>query len=309
MRLEQLEYLIAAAETGSLCAAARRLKVTQPAVSTGIRALEKEVGISLVKRGNSGVQLTPLGLMVCSHARKILELAGGILDLGTTADAGGSLVVCAQPLLSFYLTSIIVLPFRKLFPEIEVSVRNVPSANIIDELRNGHSSIALTLVGLGLKIRDLADSLGYKLEILFTDERKMFLGANHSLAQKATLCREDLKQLKIAYYSDPKDFVSSRYAPYFGGEYRLANRNDILDLVMRNEAVFIQAGTLFSQDFRVRAGLITGRSIPVPEVDHKAPVTGIRLPSLSPAESLFWDYLKENFTLSNIITTQENSKI
>ena len=210
-------------------------------------------------------------------------------------EAGGTAAVCAQPLLSFHLTSGIVLPFRKLHPKIEVFVRNVPNVDIISDLKSGRSNIAVTLVAMGLKIREQAMGMGCQIVPLYTDRRKMFIGSGHPLAHKKELTPQDLKTLRIAYYSHSADHVSSRYSPYFGGEYRLANRDDILDLVIRNEAVFIQAGTMFRHDYRVRKGMMAARDIPLPDMDHSAPIVAIRTPELSLAERLFWEYLIENF--------------
>ena len=296
MRLEQLEYFVAAADAGAISTAAQRLGISQPAVSAAVRSLENELGGHLLKRGNSGVSLTPLGRLTYRDARAILELVQNIQARGKSVEAGGSLAVCAQPLLSFHLTSGIVLPFKKLHPKINVFVRNVPNVDIVADLKSGRSNIAVTLVCMGLKIREQARSMGCEIVPLYTDERKMFIGAGHPLAHKAELTADDLKTLRIAYYSHSADHVSSRYAPYFGGEYRLANRNDILDLVMRNEAVFIQAGTMFQHDYRVSKGMMIARSIPLDEVDHSAPIVAIRTPEISLVERLFWEYLIENFS-------------
>ncbi len=296
MRLEQLEYFVAAANAGAISTAAQRLGISQPAVSAAVRTLEKELGSPLLKRGNSGVSLTPLGRLTYRDARSILELVQNIQARGKDVEAGGSLAVCAQPLLSFHLTSGIVLPFKKLHPKINVFVRNVPNVDIIADLKSGRSNIAVTLVCMGLKIREQARSMGCEIIPLYTDERKMFIGSGHPLAHKADLTAEDLKNLHIAYYSHGSDHVSSRYAPYFGGEYRLANRDDILDLVIRNEAVFIQAGTMFQHDYRVQKGMMIGRTIPLKEINHSAPIVAIRTPEISLVERLFWEYLIENFS-------------
>lgn len=295
MRLEQLEYFVTTADAGAISAAAQKLGLSQPAVSAAVRSLEEELGSPLLKRGNSGVSLTPLGRLTYKDARSILELAQNILARGKGVEAGGTAAVCAQPLLSFHLTSGIVLPFRKLHPKIEVFVRNVPNVDIISDLKSGRSNIAVTLVAMGLKIREQAMGMGCQIVPLYTDRRKMFIGSGHPLAHKKELTPQDLKTLRIAYYSHSADHVSSRYSPYFGGEYRLANRDDILDLVIRNEAVFIQAGTMFRHDYRVRKGMMTARDIPLPDMDHSAPIVAIRTPELSLAERLFWEYLIENF--------------
>lgn len=296
MRLEQLEYFVATANAGAISAAAQRLGISQPAVSAAVKSLEKELGSPLLKRGNSGVSLTPLGRLTYRDARAILELVQGIRARGRDVEAGGTVSVCAQPLLSSHLTGSIVVPFKKQHPKIDVFVRNVPSFGIIADLKSGHSNIAVTLVSVGLKIREQARAMGCEIVSLYTDERKMFIGAGHPLAKKKELTPEDLKTLRIAYYSHNSDHVSSRYAPYFGGSYRLATRNDILDLVIRNEAVFIQAGTMFQRDYRVRKGMMVAKSIPITELDHSAPIVAIRAQEISLAERLFWEFLIENFS-------------
>ncbi|MBN3755600.1 LysR family transcriptional regulator [Paraburkholderia sp. Tr-20389] len=72
MNLKRLEHLIAVAEAGSLAAAARRVFLSQPALTRSIQALEAEAGFPLCERGARGVTLTPAGLMVAERARRIL---------------------------------------------------------------------------------------------------------------------------------------------------------------------------------------------------------------------------------------------
>ena len=127
MRLEQLAYFVAAADAGSISAAAQRLELSQPAVSAALRSLEEEVGGQLFRRGNQGIRLTPLGRLTYEDARKILGLVSGIRARGAEAGTEGVARVCAQPLLSFHLTGTIVLPFKALYPNINVFMRNVPN--------------------------------------------------------------------------------------------------------------------------------------------------------------------------------------
>lgn len=61
MKLDQLQYLVAIVEQGSLRAAARRLGVPQPALTRSIRALERELGGALFVRETTGMTLTPMG--------------------------------------------------------------------------------------------------------------------------------------------------------------------------------------------------------------------------------------------------------
>jgi DNA-binding transcriptional LysR family regulator len=62
LRLRDLDILMAIIETGSMGKAAKRLNVSQPAVSKAIVELEDALGVQLFDRGRRGVVPTPYGL-------------------------------------------------------------------------------------------------------------------------------------------------------------------------------------------------------------------------------------------------------
>ena len=64
MYIEQFVYLKAISQTGSLRAASEQVFVTEQAMSSAIRKLEKECGVSLLRRSNKGVSLTEHGQYV-----------------------------------------------------------------------------------------------------------------------------------------------------------------------------------------------------------------------------------------------------
>lgn len=70
--LEKLVYLAKVAEVGNISAAARELKMSQPALSRAIAIVEKEIGTALFQRGKSGVTLTDAGNSLWKVAKSIL---------------------------------------------------------------------------------------------------------------------------------------------------------------------------------------------------------------------------------------------
>ncbi len=292
MRLEQLEYLVAVAKAGSISAAARRLNVSRQAVSVAMGNLEKDLGFPFFKKGNKGIELTPQGIRAVEKAEGALKQ---IAELSLEAKASGAFSVCTTPLLSLHLTRNIFLPFRELYPEISVTLCNVYITDVIQELESGTSCMAVTRTALGLKLREQAVNMGCEVVPLFTDEERLFIGAGHPLAARSTLSPEDLKTLRIGFYSRGQEHISCQYAPYFAGEYRMANRTDLLALVVRNEAAFIQPYRLFRHDYLVMKGDLVAKKIPLPEVDPSVPIAAIRLPEQSFPQRLFWDYLIKNF--------------
>jgi LysR family transcriptional regulator, nitrogen assimilation regulatory protein len=69
--IRQLKYFIAIAEEGSLSAASARLNVAQPSLSHHVIKVERELGVTLVKRSPRGVVLTESGQTLLKHAREI----------------------------------------------------------------------------------------------------------------------------------------------------------------------------------------------------------------------------------------------
>ena len=75
MELRQVRLFLAAAEEGSITAAARRMNLTQPALSRQIKALEEELGVELFTRGAHSVALTPAGRVLAEEGGKLLDRA------------------------------------------------------------------------------------------------------------------------------------------------------------------------------------------------------------------------------------------
>lgn len=100
MELRQVQLFLAAAEEGSITAAARRMHLTQPALSRQIKALEEELGVALFDRRPGRISLTRAGEALLVDAEQVLTAAGhllgrarelqgevtGALLLGTVAD-------------------------------------------------------------------------------------------------------------------------------------------------------------------------------------------------------------------------------
>lgn len=82
MRLDlyRLEQLIAVAEEGSITKAAARLHLSQQALSTSLRALEREVGVALLDRRGPRIRLLPAGEVLVSDARVLKGLATSALE-------------------------------------------------------------------------------------------------------------------------------------------------------------------------------------------------------------------------------------
>jgi DNA-binding transcriptional LysR family regulator len=99
INIQQLRYVVATAEHGSMTAAAAALYVAQPALSRAVRLLEHELGLTLFRRSGRGAVLTADGEVFLTGARRVL---GGLEDLrgiGDRATPDAELVIAATPTL------------------------------------------------------------------------------------------------------------------------------------------------------------------------------------------------------------------
>lgn len=122
MTLTQLRAFAAVASAGSVGAAARRLHVTQPAVSAAVRALEADLGVALTEPDGRSVRLTDAGATFAAYAHRVL----GLLDEAALATRGevdpekGTLRIAAVTTASEHVLPRALASFRLSHPDVNV---------------------------------------------------------------------------------------------------------------------------------------------------------------------------------------------
>ena len=92
MEIRELRAFVAVVEEGALSAAARRLHLSQSALSQTIAGLERQLGVELVTRSNTGVRPTDAGRTLLTEARAVLARHDQALaTIARRSSAGGSL--------------------------------------------------------------------------------------------------------------------------------------------------------------------------------------------------------------------------
>ncbi|MET9498354.1 LysR family transcriptional regulator [Streptomyces sp. NPDC006552] len=153
--LGALELLLAVARLGSLGGAARELGITQPAASSRIRSMERQLGLALVDRSPRGSRLTDTGALVTDWARRVVEAAEQF-DAGTQAlrDRRDSrLRVAASMTIAEYLLPRWLIALRAERPDTAVSLLAGNSAAVAERLLSGEADLGFvegTAVPAGL---------------------------------------------------------------------------------------------------------------------------------------------------------------
>src|ERR1019366_1570003 len=122
MELRQLRYFVAVAEQGNISQAAKRIFLTQSALSRQIKALEDEIGQCLLERQAHSIRLTPVGEALLREARELLQHADQMLERVRVAGCGLRLRVGYAPSLAAGLLSGAVESFTQTHPNASVEL-------------------------------------------------------------------------------------------------------------------------------------------------------------------------------------------
>lgn len=143
--LRQLQYLIALQEHLHFGHAAKHLNVTQSTLSTGIKELEKFLGVTLVERTNKTVSFTSLGDKIVDRGRYVIMQTEDLVDEARAFSDPLALPVKlgAIPTIAPYVMGNYAHKIKEGFAGIQLYIRENTTANLIAELLDNKLDIAL----------------------------------------------------------------------------------------------------------------------------------------------------------------------
>ena len=150
MNLRDLGYLVALADHKHFGRAAAASFVSQPTLSTQIRKLEDELGVSLVERAPRRVMLTPIGREIAERARKVLADVAQMGELARRSrdPEAGSVRLGLFPTLAPYLLPHVLPGLRARFPRLELLLVEEKTDPILARLRDGRLDAGLLALPL-----------------------------------------------------------------------------------------------------------------------------------------------------------------
>lgn len=145
MNLQEIRYLVAVAEHRHFGRAAELCNVSQPTLSSQIRKLEGELGVTLLERTNKRVALTPVGAQILEHARRALAEAAQMEEVARAArdPLVGPLKLGVIPTLAPYLMPLILKPLKQGYPGLTIELWEDQTLSLIDGLRHHRLDAAL----------------------------------------------------------------------------------------------------------------------------------------------------------------------
>lgn len=138
MDLKTLRYFLTAVEEGSISAAAQRLRMSQPNLSRQISSLERELGVTLLVRGNRRLELTEEGAMLRRRAIEILELADMAKEeIGSADDVRGTIRIGGGEVEGMRLVARAVRDFSYRYPNVRFQLHSGNAEDVTDRLDRG----------------------------------------------------------------------------------------------------------------------------------------------------------------------------
>ncbi len=147
LHMQQLAYLQAVERWGTLTEAARRLQVSQPALSQSLSQLERRLGVPLLERAGRRRHLTEAGLEVADFASEVLGRAAELRDWLREREAGraGTLRVGMIDAASLYVLPETIRSFRHSYPDVRLQLTVDSSAPLIEQLSRFELDVAFVV--------------------------------------------------------------------------------------------------------------------------------------------------------------------
>jgi DNA-binding transcriptional LysR family regulator len=206
MELRQLRYFLAVAEESNITRAARRLHVSQPALSQQIRAIEKIVGGELFDREPNGVRLTPAGEALLEPASKALA----VVTEGIQAARDASLARCDLLRVGIpstdglsEMTPLILSAYNATFPTVRMFFRSLDPGELYNGLPDDTIDVALTRLPLNPE--------RCTWTALFEDRRVVGVAVGNPLFEASTVRISDIINMPMSnvVLRSPADAVSA----------------------------------------------------------------------------------------------------
>ena len=269
--LGALELLLAVIRLGSLGRAAAELGVSQPAASSRIAGMERQIGVPLLERSPRGSRPTEAGALVAEWAAPVLAAAQA-LDAGVAAlreRRDTRLRVSASMTVAEYLMPRWLMALHAALPGTSVTLRAANSAEVARQVLAGEADLGF--------VEGLRTPSGLDEVRVAADRLRLVVGPDHpwarrrrpvdgpELARTPLVCREE--------GSGTREVLDRALAPFGGTAAPLL----VLASTTALKAAAVSAGPAVLSELAVADELARGRlvSVPLADLDLSRPLRAV----------------------------------
>lgn len=174
MEIRKLKQFVVLAEELNFGRAAKRLHVSQPALTVAMRQLEEAVGATLLDRSLRVIQLTPAGKALVPRAHSLIEQLESAKQAARGAADGtaGVLRMSFVPTAAFRFLPDLILEFRKAYPAVQLELSEGISEEVLSDVATGRADIGFVRSMVGMASGDAFRSC-------VVDERPLVVALPH----------------------------------------------------------------------------------------------------------------------------------
>jgi LysR family hydrogen peroxide-inducible transcriptional activator len=196
LKLKDLGYLVAVADTRHFGRAAERSFVSQPTLSAQLKKLEEYLGVQLIERAPKRVQLTAAGEEIVERARRILEASDEIVELarGHRDPLAGRLRLAMLPTIGPYLLPHVAGRLRRSLPRLELMLYEYQTDPMLAKLHSGEIDVGILALPLPMD--------GLESQELYKEPFSVAVPASHRLAQRGSIKLDDLANETLLLLED-----------------------------------------------------------------------------------------------------------
>jgi len=202
MTLTQLNYLITIAETKSLNKAAEQLYVSQPSLTSAMKELEKELGITLFYRSGRGVTLTNDGTEFLLYAKQIYGQYESVLEKYGKGGARKKKFGVSAQHYSFAVKAFVDMAREADLTKYEFALRETKTAEVISDVCTMRSEIGvLYLCDFNRSAMEkLLKSSGLEFHHLLDCQAYVYLSKRHPLSGEPSICFAQLEDYPCLFF-------------------------------------------------------------------------------------------------------------
>ena len=249
--LQQLRYLIAVAEHGSINAAAHALYASQSSISAAIADLEQELGITAFTRSNRGVTPTNDGSELLTYARQVVEQADMLTRRYATGSKARERLAISTQHYAFSVRAFVNVIESCDADEYDFTLRETATGQIIEDVRTFRSEAGILYTdGFNRRVlRRAFEDAHLDYTPLFDARVHVFVGEQHPLAKRELLTPGDLApyprysfeqgaENSFSYAEEPLS-----YLPH-AKNIRISDRGTLTNLLTSHDGFTLSTGVL-----------------------------------------------------------------
>ena len=206
MTLQQLNYVITVADSGSMNEASKKLFVSQPSLSGSIRELEKELGFDIFLRTNRGIVITPEGEEFLGYARQVSEQYRLLTNRYIEKEAKEKFSVSMQHY-SFAVKAFVDTVKKMGMDEYEFAVHETKTYEVIENVRDRKSELGMLY--MSEFNRNVLEKIFRDNQLVFTElfecDTYVYLWSGHPLAKESVLSMEQLEPYPCLAFDQGKN--------------------------------------------------------------------------------------------------------